>query len=150
MQYLLSDPPPGPSAFGPGGFATGLVFSNGTPKATFGAYRMPVFLPVTKAGPGNSLEVWGAVRPAHYAFLDTHRMQSVQIQFRSGPHVPFRTLRTVMITDPRGYFDVHVQFPASGTVRLRWSYPAGDQRLLDPVTPQETTIFSRKVQVTVQ
>jgi hypothetical protein len=150
MQYLLSDPAPGPSAFGEGGFATGLVFFNGTPKATFRAYRMPIFLPASRAGPSKSLEVWGAVRPAHYAFLDTHRMQHVQIQFRSGSDVPFRTLRTVMITDPRGYFDVHVQFPASGTVRLRWSYPAGDQRLLDPVTPQERTIFSRDVQVTVQ
>jgi hypothetical protein len=150
MQYLLYDPAPGPSAFGTGGFATGLIFSNGIPKASFAAYRMPIFLPVTRAGPGKSLEVWGAVRPAHYASLDTHRAQRVEIQFRSGSSGPFRTLRTVRITDSRGYFDVHVQFPTVGTVRLRWSYPSGDQRLLDPVTPQQTTIYSRDVQVTVQ
>jgi hypothetical protein len=150
MQYLLYDPPPGPGVFGPGGFATGLTFFNGTPKATFGAYRMSIFLPLTRSGPGQPLEVWGDVRPAHYASLDTHRAQYVQIQFRSGSSGAFRTLKTVPITDPRGYFDVDVQFPASGTVRLRWSYPPGDQRLLDPVTPHETTIYSRDVQVTVQ
>jgi hypothetical protein len=150
MQYLLYDPPPGPSAFGNGGFATGLLFFNGVPKKTFAAYRMPIFLPVTKSGPGHSLEVWGAVRPAAYAFADTHQAQYVQIQFRAGSSGPFRTVRTVRITDPRGYFDVALQFPASGTVRLKWSYPPGDQRLLDPATPQDTTIYSRPVQVTVE
>jgi hypothetical protein len=150
MQYLLYDPAPGPSAFGNGGFATGLLFFNGIPKATFAAYRMPIFLPVTKSGPGHSLEVWGAVRPAQYASLDTHRAQQVQIQFRIGSIGPFHALKTVPITDPRGYFDVPVRFPASGTVRLTWSYPPGDQRLVDPVTPQDTTIYSRPVQITVQ
>src|SRR5437764_1002852 len=150
MQYLLYDPAPGPSVFGNGGFATGLVFYNGTPKATFAAYRMPIFLPVTRSRPGHPLEVWGSVRPARYAALDTHQAQYVQIQFRAGPSGPFRTVRTVRITDPRGYFDVDVQFPVSGTVRLRWSYPPGDQRLLDLVTPREGTIYSRDVQVTVE
>jgi hypothetical protein len=90
------------------------------------------------------------VRPAHYASLDVHRAQSVQIQFRTSSSGAFRTLKTVPITDPRGYFDVHVRFPASGTVRLSWSYPTGDHRLLDPVTPHETTIYSRDVQVAAQ
>ncbi len=150
MQYLLSDPAPGPSVFGNGGFATGLIFHSGVPKATFAAYRMPIFLPVTSTGPSNPLEVWGAVRPAHYASLDTHRAQYVQIQLRTGSSGPFRTIKTVPITDPGGYFDVTVRFPASGTVRLRWSYPPGDQRLLDPVAPQDTTIYSREVQVTIR
>ncbi len=149
MQYLLYDPAPGPSAFGNGGFATGLLFFNGIPKATFAAYRMPIFLPATTSRPGHALEVWGAVRPARYASVDTHRAQRVQIQFRGGSSGPFRTVKTVPITDPQGYFDVRVQFPRSGTVRLTWSYPPGDQRLLDPMTPQDTTIYSRPVQVTV-
>jgi hypothetical protein len=150
MQYLLYDPAPGPSVFGNGGFATGLLFFNGVPKATFAAYRMPIFLPVSRAGSGDSLEVWGAVRPAHYASLDAHRAQQVQIQFRAGSSGPFRTVKSVPITDPGGYFDVPVKFSASGTVRLKWSYPPGDQRLVDPVTPQDTTIYSREVHVTLR
>jgi hypothetical protein len=149
MQYLLYDPAPGPSAFGNGGFATGLLFSNGTPKATFGAYRMPIFLPVTRASSGDPLEVWGCVRPARYASLDTHRKQYVHIQFRRGSSGPFMTVKTVPITDPHGYFDTRIVFPASGTVRLQWSYPRSDQRLADPVEPHETTIYSRPVQVSI-
>jgi hypothetical protein len=110
---------------------------------------MPIFLPVTKAGPDQAPEVWGSVRPAQSAYLDTHRAQYVDIQFRPGSSGPFRTLQTVRIADVRGYFDVHVKFPASGTVRLRWSYPAGDRRLRDPVTPGQTTIYSRSVYVTI-
>lgn len=149
MQYLLYDPPPGPSVFGAGGFATGLAFANGTPKATFYAYRLPIFLPSTRTEHGKQLEVWGCVRPANYAYLDTGAAQYVQIQLRVGGVGPFRTLKTVRISDIRGYFDVPVRFPASGTVRLQWSYPLTDRRLRDPVTPSQTTIYSRKVEVTV-
>ena len=46
-----------------------------------------------------------------------------------GRAAPFTTLRTVTITSPRGYFDLHLSFPASGTVRLAWSYPANDPLL---------------------
>ena len=59
MQFLLYDGDPGPSDFGTGGFATGLIFHHGKPKATFYAYRMPIFLPVTRAARCNALEVWG-------------------------------------------------------------------------------------------
>src|SRR5205823_3643175 len=38
-QYLLTDPP-GANALG--GFATGLEFADGTPKATYAAYRLPI------------------------------------------------------------------------------------------------------------
>jgi hypothetical protein len=150
MQFFLYDRDAKTSVFGPGGFASGLIASDGKPKATFYAYRMPIFLPVTRSGPIRALEVWGAVRPARYAFLDTHQPQYVGIQFRTGSSGPFRTVKTVRITDPRGYFDVKVRFPASGTVRLKWSYPPGDVRLRDPVTPNARTIYSRNVQVTIE
>jgi hypothetical protein len=150
MQYLLYDPAPGPSVFGSGGFATGLLFFDGTPKATFNAYRMPIFLPVTASGPGRTLEVWGSVRPARYASLDTHRRQHVQVQFRLGSSGPFQLIKTVPITDPHGYFDTGIEFPASGTVRLKWSYPSGDRKLADPATPPQTTIYSRPVQVSIE
>ena len=152
MQFLLYDGDPGPSGtFGKGGFATGLIFYRGRPKATFYAYRMPIFLPVTRAAPGHALEVWGCARPAYYAYRDTLRAQYVGIQFRPGSSGPFRTIRTVRLNAVRScYFDVDVNFPASGIVRLVWSYPPGDQRLRDPVTPGKTAIHSRKVQVTIR
>jgi hypothetical protein len=107
-------------------------------------------MPATKAGPDQPLEVWGCVRPAHYASLDTHQPQYVEVQFRAGSSGPFRTIKTARISDARGYFDVHVKFPASGTVRLRWPYPSDDPSLRDPVTPGQTTIYSRQVYVTVR
>ncbi len=150
MQFTLYDGGTRKNAVHNVGFTTGLLFSDGKPKATFAAYRMPLFMPATRAGSDHPLEVWGCVRPARYAYLDTHQPQYVDIQFRTGSSGPFRTLNTIRITDVRGYFDVRVKFPASGTVRLRWSYPSGDPRLIDPVTPSQTTIYSRQVYVTVR
>ncbi len=150
MQYLLYDPPPGASpVFGAGGFATGLLFADGRPKTTFYAYRMPIFLPNSRTGRGKPLELWGCVRPAHNAYLDTQQQQYVQIQFRPAAGGAFRTLKSVPITDVRGYFDVRMALPASGWVRVGWSYPPGDARLRDPLTPAQSTIFSRAVQVSV-
>jgi hypothetical protein len=151
MQFLLYDPNPRPDTFGPGGFASGLIFYGGRPKATFYAYRMPIFLPVTSGHPGDSLEVWGCARPAPNAYLDTHRPQRVEVQFRAASSGSFRTVRTVRLSAARNcYFDVHVAFPASGAVRIAWSYPRGDRRLVDPVTPGRTTIYSRSVNVTLR
>jgi hypothetical protein len=150
-QFLLNDPSPGPSPFGVGGFASGLIFSNGKPKPAFYAYRMPIFLPVTRAMPGHPVEVWGCARPAHYAYVDTHRPQFVQIQFRPGVRGRFHTIRTVSLNAAGScYFDVEVGVPASGTVRLAWSYPRGDQWLRDLLTPRQTTIHSRTVEVTIR
>jgi hypothetical protein len=151
MQYQLYDPGPGPSEFGEGGFATGLVSSTDQPKANFYAYRMPIWMPLTDTSRGNGLEVWGCARPAPYAYLDTHQPQSVQIQLQPGSTGAFRTVRTVQLTPEGGcYFDVRVKFPSSGTVRLQWSYPPGDSRLRDPLTPTQTTIHSRDVQITIR
>ncbi len=150
MQYLLYDPSPGPSVFGTGGFATGLVFPDGKLKATFYAYRMPIFLPVSRTARGQAIEVWGCLRPARYAYLDTGRAQYVLIQFRASSLGPFRTIKTIQITDARGYFDARVKLPATGSVRLQWSYPPADRRLRDPLTPRQTTVHSRVVDVTVR
>jgi hypothetical protein len=82
---------------------------------------------------------------------DTHRSQSVEIQFRQNSSGGFRTIRTVRLKQSRGcYFDSQVTFSSSGTVRLKWSYPRGDTRLLDPVTPGQSTIYSRQVKVTIE
>jgi hypothetical protein len=153
MQYLLYDPNP---RLAPeyGGFASGLIFYGGVRKPGYDAYRMPLFLPSTTArSRRQSLEVWGCVRPAHYAQLDTGAPQRVQIQFQRGSRGAFTTLRTVTITGSRGYFDVHISFPASGSVRLAWTYPSNDP-MLGPglqLNPREgDTVYSRTARVTVK
>jgi hypothetical protein len=127
-QYLLRDSPAG-------NFATGIEFANGTPKPTFAAYRLPIYLPVRSAANGQQLEVWGCVRPARFVRLGTGSSQRVRIQFKPAGEGQFRTVRTVIIDDPFGYFDVRQGFSGSGAVRLAWSYPHGPE------------IFSRTVQL---
>ncbi|MBV9000939.1 MAG: hypothetical protein JO304_17890 [Solirubrobacterales bacterium] len=122
-QYSLIDAPP------PASFDTGLINPNGTHKPGLDAYRMPLWLPSTSTRTGRKLEVWGAVRPAVFARLDTGRAQVVQIQFQPGSHGAWQVLDTVAIANPRGYFDVHLAFPSSGSVRTAWTYPTGDRLL---------------------
>jgi hypothetical protein len=130
-QYLLTDPPGG-------NFATGLEYADGKPKPQlYDAYRLPLYLPVTRAHKGQSLEVWGDVRPARFARKDTGKPQQVKIQFQAGSKGPFKTLSTVTIANPHGYFDTQMTFPGSGIVQLTWTYPHGQ------------TIHSRPVSVTV-
>ena len=145
MQFLLRDPNPTSHVPEYGGFASGLIFFDGRLKPGYDAYRMPIFLPSVSARRGHSLEVWGCVRPAHYATLDTGAAQSVQIQFGTSSRGPFRTVQSIAIRSQRGYFDARATFPSSGFVRLAWSYPAGDPQL----SRSPSTIFSRLVKVTI-
>jgi hypothetical protein len=153
MQYLLYDPNP-LKAPEYGGFASGLIFYGGVRKPGYDAYRLPLFLPnPTARSRRQSLEVWGCVRPAHYAQLDTGAPQKVQIQFQRGSRGAFTTLRTVTITSSRGYFDVHMSFAASGSVRLAWTYPKNDPLLTSGVQlnpPEGDTVYSRTTRVTVK
>jgi hypothetical protein len=125
-QYLLVDPPP-VGTYEHGGYASGLMFSGGQRKATYDAYRMPLYLPVTTGRAGRNLEVWGCVRPADYAAGDHGgAAQSAQLQFQRRSGGSWQTLRTIQVTDPQGYFDVRQSFPASGSVRVAWTYPGGE------------------------
>jgi hypothetical protein len=149
-QYLLYDPLPARSKTDFGGFASGLLtFGAHARKATYAAWRLPLYMPVTTARRGRSLEVWGCARPAHFAQADTGDTQTVQIFFQRGSSGPFKMLRTIVVTDPHGYFDVHMSFPGSGNVRLAWDYPVADHALgyFDPTTPH--TAFSRSVRITL-
>ncbi len=130
-QYLLVDGPRGI-------FASALELPDGTPKPSYYAYRMPIFLPQTTASPGQSLEVWGCVRPARFAQIDTGRPQQAEIQFQKGGGRGFSTVKTVALTDPHGYFDVRQTFSGSGNVRIAWSYPHGQE------------IHSRVVAITIR
>lgn len=157
MQFLLEDPNPTVGTPEYGGFSSGLIYYptvlQGVPKATFYAYRMPLFMPSRSTRKGRTLEVWGAVRPAPYASADTHQRQTAQIQFApSGGS--FTTVKTVTITSPEGYFDVHVAFPSSGSVRIAWSYPPADALLgtvpSGPYVDPLSAVYSRTVQVTIK
>jgi hypothetical protein len=112
---------------------------------------MPLFLPSTSAAAGQKLEVWGCARPARWAAIDTGQPQTVNIEFKPSGQSSFSTLQAVPLPQASSscYFDVHVQFPSSGTVRLSWVYPAGDP-LLSAFAPNEShTAYSREVAVTI-
>jgi hypothetical protein len=151
MQYLLSDPSFGPASTGHGGFASGLEFSDGKAKPSYAAYRLPLYLPITTGRRGRALEVWGCVRPSRYEIFDSGEPQTAQIQFARSRSSPFTTVKTITVTDPDNcYFDVRIKFPASGLVRLAYTYPppsplafAGDSSLAG------STVTGRTVRVTV-
>ena len=141
MQFLLLDPPPttGPYA----GFASGLYFSNGKPKAVLPAYQVPVFMPKTNLEAGQSAEVWGEARASRFMQTDTQQTQTVQIQFQLGGHGAWTTLQKVTTA---GYFDVHVKIPAGGNLRLTYTYPQTDPFL--PVGFAGSTVESRTIKIT--
>jgi hypothetical protein len=128
-HYLLVDPPVG----GPSHFFTGLEFSNPalTHKPTYRAFRMPLYLPDTRAPQGRPLEVWGCVRPVN----DTASPPPAEIQLQPGGRGAFKTVRSVAMRTGRCYFDLRVRFPSGGEVRLAWSFPGGP------------TVYSRAVAI---
>lgn len=141
-QYLLQDVPLRGAGDVFSAFASGLIFSNGAKKPSFYAYRLPIWMPAMSGRHGQSLAVWGDVRPAKlysHTAAAVHTAGAVQIQFQRGSRGPFKTVKTVAITNAEGYFDVGVRFPSSGTVRLAWIYPDGTG-----------TIFSRHVAIVVR
>jgi hypothetical protein len=150
MQYLLYDGNPTHGVAEHGGFASGLVFYNGTPTPAYYAYRMPIFLPYTHTRRGRALEVWGDVRPAVYALADNDGPQWVEIQFARGSSQNWTTLQTLPVTDPHGYIDTWLTFPASGSVRLVWTYPPSDSKLKSSMVANSNgEITSRTVSIKV-
>jgi hypothetical protein len=139
-QYLLEDPISDKSdGYQP--YASGLETSNGTQKLTYDSFLLPLYLPKTT---GSRLEVWGDARPAHLVDIqDPGASQTVQIQFEAKGSSTFTTVATVPITSSEGYFDTHVTFPGTGTVRLTYTYPASDMQLAPG-----TTAYSRYASVT--
>jgi hypothetical protein len=125
-QYLLFDAPGPPGHFtSQSVFSSGLLFLNGTTKADYQAFELPLYLPSTSTSSGHSLQVWGQVRPGPYAQRDTGSQQQVQIQFQPSSGGGYTTISTATVTNSAGYFRVPVTFPSSGSVRLQWAYPSG-------------------------
>jgi hypothetical protein len=125
-QYLLFDAPGPPGHFTTQSvFSSGLLFLNGTAKADYQAFQLPLYLPSTSTSSGHSLQVWGQVRPGPYAQRDTGSQQQVQIEFQPSSGGGYTTISTATVTNSAGYFRVPVTFPSSGSVRLQWAYPSG-------------------------
>jgi hypothetical protein len=141
MQFLLLDPPPSTGPYA--GFASGLYFSDGKPKAVLPAYQVPVYMPKTKLNDGQSAEVWGEARASKFMQTDTGETQPVQIQFQPNGQGAWTTLQTI---DTAGYFDVHVAIPSNGNLRLSYTYPQTDPLL--PVGFAGSTTFSRTIKIT--
>jgi hypothetical protein len=150
FQYLLQDPLPSLRSNDLGGFASGLLSYSGSPKATYGAWRLPLYMPRTIGRRGQSLEVWGCVRPAHYAILDTGDPQTAQIQFARHSGGGYTNVKPITINSSSAgcYFDERLRFPSSGSVRLSWRYPSGDPLLGDFAHGQ--TVHSRSIQISLR
>ena len=144
-QYLLYDPLRPTRANNWGGFASGLLTWNGIQKATYYAWRLPLYLPVTQTRAGHALEVWGCIRPARLGQLDTGLPQTAQLQFAASATGQYVPLQTITVGAGRNcYFDLRVTLPSSGTVRLAYTYPPADALL-----GNGAEVFSRAVSVTV-
>jgi hypothetical protein len=144
MQFLLYDPNPSVGTPECGGFASGIVFypsaptmggcapyTPGVAKPGLDAYRLPIFLPTSSARRGQALQVWGCVRPAHDALLDTGQSQKVLIQFQQGATGAWTTIGSFTYSSRNSscYFTQNIKFPASGSVQLSYTYPASDSAL---------------------
>ncbi len=140
MQYLLADPPPVAKPYN--GFASGLEFANGSHKATYDAFRLPVYMPSTSFSHNSNEEIWGAARQAPFVAKDGAGTPTVSIQLNG------QTIKTLNVTGSGGYFDTKLKFPKSGTVRLAYTYPSTDSFL--PMADLGQTVFSRSFKITVR
>jgi hypothetical protein len=55
----------------------------------------------------------------------------------------------VTITNPQGYFDAHVAFPSSGTVRVAWTPPSCGSSP-SPTPCLAAIYFSRSQSITIR
>jgi hypothetical protein len=76
------------------------------------------------------------VRPIAYARGAGADPAEIQFSPSGGGH--FRTVRRIVVRPANCYFDIRVRFPASGSVRMAWTYPGAHQ------------IYSRSVPITLR
>ncbi len=113
-QYLLIDPRSGV-------FSSGLQLADRKQLATYSAYRMPMYMPVTTARSPRALKVWGGVRPAAYSLVPA----AARIEFKPSHRGAWTTVKQVLVRAPGGYFTAKVTFRHSGSVRVAWSPSVG-------------------------
>jgi hypothetical protein len=109
-QYQLHEP-------AVGNWVDGLLARNGTPEPAYAAFEVPLFMPRTVTRSAGALTVWGDVRAAAVLQASSAFAPTVEIQFKARAG-SWRTLKTVTVSNPRGYFSTSVSFGQSGSVRL--------------------------------
>jgi hypothetical protein len=126
-QFLLYDAGPD-LRYSPGDFKywgtfqTGLRFAGGAPKPAFASYQMPIWIPATRVRRGQTVLVWGQLRPA------THLgPQLASIQWR-GTRGAYATIARVR-TNREGYLTVRIKPRGNGRIRIAWR-PGGRSLLL--------------------
>lgn len=70
---------------------------------------------------------------------DANGAQTVAIQLDN------TTINTVKTAASGGYFDLQMKFPATGNVRLAYTYPSSDPFL--PIGVAGSTVYSRTVPI---
>ena len=137
-QFLLVDDKPN-SNYPPGSikywgtFQTGLLEFDGSRKASFFSYPVPIWLPRTRVRPGTQFLVWAMRRDGTNGDPQTGSVQYAGLHGRR-----FRNLKTATTTDPHGYLRTRVAVRRSGTVRMAWHNAGGG------------LTYSRPVKVTVR
>lgn len=122
-QFLLVDSAPKPdtrpgSALYWSTFQTGLEYINGTPKPSFEAYQVPIWLPDPHHG--SNVTLWGQLRPA-----DHSSTQTGEVDFLAHGSSAWTKIADVQTTSPEGFVLTHVSIPSAGMVRLGWDEPDG-------------------------
>jgi hypothetical protein len=114
-QYLLGDDRPrrGSRVDRYSGFESGLRRSDGKPKPSYDAFRLP--LAVEAYGPSDVL--WGRVRPSA-----AQTQVTILASRRKGK--PFKPLRTVK-TNHRGVFGLRARHHDEQRYRVQWTAPGG-------------------------
>jgi hypothetical protein len=121
-QFELVDSAPNTSytkgsyAYWTTSFQTGLEFVTGQPKPSFGAFRIPIWLPTPRHG--RRVTIWGQLRPA-----DHSQLQYAVIEFERAGSRSFRQLEEVQTTSSEGFLVVHPPLPTAGLVRIAWLDP---------------------------
>ena len=99
---------------------SGLLTAEGRAKPAYEDFRLPMHV----AGKGRSVRVFGTFRP-----LPTGTAVNARIEF-APPGGAWRLLRTVAVTNPRGYVSARVRLPRAGLTRIVWQDPqAPDARV---------------------
>jgi hypothetical protein len=127
-QFLLYDSPPNRSfpRGSPGywsTFQTGLLYADGKPKPSLGAYRLPIYLPRPALGSDRRVLVWAMLRDAPRG-----SRQRAEIQWRPSAGGPYRTLEQVTVADRSEVLTDTVRVPAAGQLRVQWTSPAGQRQ----------------------
>ena len=102
-------------------FQTGLVFASGKHKPSYGAFRLPLWVPASRHG--SRVTVWGQIRPA-----DHSQTQKATLEYRRHGSRKWSSASRISTTGREGFFVVRVRLPAAGAVRLLWQRQAHGKR----------------------